>query len=561
MLGDGTLMAGTLSVGARLETVQPRPLTDQLDRLFVLILLAVAIVIHSWVVLHTEMTARDSIGFARIAMQLLEPSMARTPQDAPEQVLSPLDVVLRSQHPPGYSVAVLGCSLLLKQIHPVPISELPGQLLLATQLVSATAGVLLVFPMYWLGRMLLGKPQGFAAALLFQFLPTPARVTSDGLTEGLYLLFLGVSLFLAARAIRLRSVKNFLLCGLAVGATYLVRPEGLLVGLVAMIALLQRVWVLAIPRRAGLGLLVALGVGVLLSSGWYMVLIGGITQKPTGTSLLKNFNVRKYLQTQAPAAPRVGLFADWYTPDQYKSRTHWMLNAFAKEGGKVFHFAPLGLAVIGLVIVVFRRLREQPEWLVLILYGIFFTGLLLAMTGLKSYDDLNRPYLSERHLLPLAYIGCIFAIAGLFACRSLFGPDREELGRRIAWIVLGVILISCVPSLLRSLHSSRQGHKEAGLIIRDQAAEEDTVIDPFDYALWYSGRSLKQIKPDPPGKIGTYRWAILESGENHNSATPRLPAAIAVSQDRDNKAELVKWWPTDKPESEAKVRLFKQQIK
>ena len=61
-------------------------------------------------------------------------------------------------------------------------------MLLATQVASSVAGVLLVIPMYLLGRMLFGRFAGFAGAALFQLLPVPAHVTADGLTEALYLL-------------------------------------------------------------------------------------------------------------------------------------------------------------------------------------------------------------------------------------------------------------------------------------------------------------------------------------------------------------------------------------
>ena len=88
-------------------------------------------------------------------------------------------------HPPGYPLAVLGVS---EAVRPLYAAPLPEQMLLSAQLASALAGVLLVLPTYALGRMLFGKFAGFAAALLFQVLPVPARITSDGLSEGVYLL-------------------------------------------------------------------------------------------------------------------------------------------------------------------------------------------------------------------------------------------------------------------------------------------------------------------------------------------------------------------------------------
>src|SRR5207248_230773 len=104
------------------------------------------------------------------------------------------------------------------------------------------------------GRMLFGRNVAFAAALLFQVLPVPARITSDGLSEGLYLLTVAGALVLGVRAVRRPGVGGFLVCGLATGLGYLVRPEGLMVagavGLVAGWLGLVRKW----PRDAAPGL-------------------------------------------------------------------------------------------------------------------------------------------------------------------------------------------------------------------------------------------------------------------------------------------------------------------
>ena len=108
-------------------------------------------------------------------------------------------------------------------------------------------------PVYLIGRMVFGRNTGFAAALLFQVLPVPARITSDGLTEGVYLLVASVAIALCVRAVRRPRVSGFLLCGLATGVSYLVRPEGLLIavgpGAVVLWFALTRRW----PRDVAFG--------------------------------------------------------------------------------------------------------------------------------------------------------------------------------------------------------------------------------------------------------------------------------------------------------------------
>ena len=88
-------------------------------------------------------------------------------------------------------------------------------------------------------------------------------------------------MLLGVRAVRRPGVGGFLLCGLATGQSYLVRPEGLMVAVaVGVVA----AWLgIARSGRASvaLGRLAALGVGVALVAVPYMVLIGKLTNKPT----------------------------------------------------------------------------------------------------------------------------------------------------------------------------------------------------------------------------------------------------------------------------------------
>ena len=191
-----------------------------------------------------------------------------------------LDHVRGSEHPPGYPLAVWATDAALGIVSK---QSLPERALLAAQLANAIAAMLLVIPTYLIGRMLFSRNVGFAAALLFQVLPVPARITSDGLTEGVYLLATGSAIMLGVRAVRCPRISDFLLCGLATGASYLVRPEGLMVaagpGAVVVLAGTHP----PLAARRGRGRLTALCIGVALVSVPYMALIGKFTNKPTGS--------------------------------------------------------------------------------------------------------------------------------------------------------------------------------------------------------------------------------------------------------------------------------------
>src|SRR5438067_1669545 len=66
----------------------------------------------------------------------------------------------------------------------------------------------------------LGRRVGFWSALLFQCLPASARILSDGLSEGVFLLLTAVALLLAVHALRSGSVACFTLCGICGGLAY-----------------------------------------------------------------------------------------------------------------------------------------------------------------------------------------------------------------------------------------------------------------------------------------------------------------------------------------------------
>src|SRR5438445_4107213 len=146
----------------------PTAVWRELVRLALLLLLAAGM--RAWLISHTEVAARDSIGFIRYALEL-----ERYPWK---------EVLERNLQHPGYSAVLLAVSW--------PVRYFLGgtnyaSMQLSAQLASALAGVLLVIPMYYLGRELFGQRAGFWGTVLFQCLPISARVMSDALSEATFL--------------------------------------------------------------------------------------------------------------------------------------------------------------------------------------------------------------------------------------------------------------------------------------------------------------------------------------------------------------------------------------
>ncbi|QJW98894.1 ArnT family glycosyltransferase [Frigoriglobus tundricola] len=543
------------TVGGRLEAVErPRTLFGP-DYLRLAVLALVAVAAHGWLVGHTALTARDSLGFARLALCFENPSAA--PPFENGRPKNTLDHIREAEQPPGYPLAVWAVDVALRSVSSRPT---PDRVLLAAQLANALAAVLLVIPTYLIGRMLFTRNVGFAAALLFQVLPVPLRITSDGLTEGVYLLATGVAIMLAVRAVRRPGIGAFLLCGVATGASYLVRPEGLLVAAgpaaVVLYMGISRLW----PRDAAFGRFVALLIGVLLVSVPYMALIGKFTNKPTGTYLnpvgdpsvpLFKGGLPVGAQRAVTGAP---LFAEWWNNerDAGRSRLLWAFQAVFKEASKSANYVVWPLALFA-VLALRRKFATEPGlWVLSVLVG--------CNLALLVYLAARVGYVSERHTVLLTMLACQLAAGGLPLLAAALGqllPRVERLGVRITAASLLVALVaSALPFALKPMHPQREGHKRAGLWIASHITDNDAMIDPYNWAEWYAGRTLYRTSWNPPKSKNNY--VVLENElvkTGPHSRLPVLPEAQRLSKQSDSR--IVYHWPENVPQKDAVIYVYK----
>jgi hypothetical protein len=535
-------------VGGRLEVVAPRRSLFIKDYWRIAVLLAVAITIHSWLVRHTSVPARDSIGFARIANNLSDPNAGSTP-DKPRQRI---DIIRDANQHPGYPVAVWMTEKLLRRAMP----SNPERALLATQLANALAATLLVIPLYMIGRILFGRNVGFGAALLFQVLPVPARVTSDGLSEGVYLLIVTVAILLAVRVARRPAIGGFLLCGLAAGASYIVRPEGLLVGLgvatVIGLAWMSRRW----SRADSLGRLTALCVGIGLVAGPYMIVIGAITKKKTGDYIINPFDdqqpaIWRGMPISQAHTAGSSLFAAWWDPeqDEGKNRTLWAFGAVWSEMIKSLYYVVGALALFGVIAHRRQILAPDPGLWVLLALGVLNLMLLLYLAA-------RIGYVSERHTVLFVMLACIFAAAALEPLAVVM-EALPVVGRLIVWPkaapggILLAVIAAALPVTLKPMHAHREGHKHAGRWLAAHMGPTDWLKDPLAWGEWYAGRTLYNppVYHDRPESI----WVIVEVGKGSpHSRLPQWEEAKQLTADR----KPVYRWPEDAPPEGPAVEVY-----
>jgi hypothetical protein len=457
-----------VAVGARLETIAPRRTVRFDDLVRIVVLLGLAAGVHAWLVAHTTVPARDAMGFARQAVGLGKPATFVETVRNPEN----------KQHP-GYPLTVLAAAVVVREVYKAPP---PEQMLLATQVASSVAGILLVIPMYLLGRMLFGRFAGFAGAALFQVLPVPAHITSDGLTEALYLLCAVSAVGCAAAGLRKRSTAFLLAGGTFTGFAYLVRPEGVVLGVGVGLTVGAMVAVRAWPARLAVARLTAFAVGAILPAAPYMALIGGFSTKTTPVEMLKEIQggprARLY-QSQVKAGHGEILFATWNTnPDG--SKPLWAVKAVGQEVTKGFHYLTAALAAAGLYLFR-RRAQADPGFgLVYVLLGLNLCVLLLLAW--------HNGYVSERHTMTMVALGCVVAAGSLEPIGRFWArvPGAQKFaGLPAAGAGLIVLVAAAVPATFRPLHDNRAGHYFAGKYLGSVATDADAVFDPFCWAEYY----------------------------------------------------------------------------
>ena len=526
--------------------------TRRLDVTLVMLLIVLAGGIRAWLITHTEVAARDSIGFIRYAAEL-------------EQM--PWTKVLSHSHQhPGYPILIMAVSWPIRQFAG---GTTPQIMQLSAQIAGGLAGILLTIPMYFLGKELLDRKTGFWGAALFQCLPVSARVLSDGLSESTFLLFTCSSLLFAAQAARSGSYQRFALCGFLAGLAYLVRPEGGLIVVAVLVALIglqfSKEWRRPWTKAVGLGTCMA--VAAAMTGSPFVWATGSITVKPTPRIMIGSSPLEAPRDIDPSAqrlpgsekdgdvadAPRplfASLFAIYASP-KLKDHRLWAFQAIGTEVAKGYQYFALVPVVVGVWI--FRgRIRSVPgAWVIAALCGLHFVVLwrLAVVMG----------YLSDRHVLLLVLCGAFpaagaVAFLGQYLTGLLLKTDNSS--GRFSWLTLSLLLLlTCfgLPQTFRSLHSNRAGHHAAGLWLAANANSADEVSDPFCWANYYAGRIfMENGKTEPATGYRPVNYFVVEHAdhEHYRLNVFREDEIVAAG------GKVVYHWPENRSEADGKVFVY-----
>jgi hypothetical protein len=516
----------------------------------VLILFLFGGAVKGWLVSHSEVLARDGVGYIQFAARLGK---------------EPCGEVLRSeQQHPLYPLCILTAHQLLRHLTSNEADCLAWQT--SAQLANLLGGVLLALPMFLMGRDLFDRRVGFWGALLFQILPVPARVTADSLSEGTYLLWVAWAMYLAIRGLQTRNPPWFLLCGAAGAFAYLVRPEGALIIVLAGVMLLfmqivhsWRLPWLRLPACVG-----GLALAAALTAAPYWYTIGHVSNKPATREFIDSLINKAFVRSSSHDEARLIakhagslLLASRFSEgtdglDHHNVSTLFVLIEVLDEVCKSFYYVTWVPLLLGLPWYV-RRIRKTPGLLLLLLL-VLVSFLVLWRLAAKVH------YVSERHTLLIVMCGCMLSAATLFhwgrVLASLRATQASHAGRswlcwtstRRGWrravqlvflILLGIGLLQT----LKPLHQHRLGHKEVGLWLARQLKPGDSLVDPYGLASFYADQRLARPNHiDADVKKKGHRYLLVEPADKDRH---RLQL-IAHEKQRMGTAEAVFSWPNER---------------
>ena len=108
------------------------------------------------------------------------------------------------------------------------------------------------------------------------------------------------------------------------------------------------------------------------------------------------------------------------------------------------------------------------------------------------------------------------------------------------------------------MHENRVGHKYAGLYLAEHMKPEDAIVDPFEWAKFYSGRSVYTVPANPITTQITY--AVLEDSHKENPHSRLTQIDLAHNVQADGRSVPVYHWPEDGPLEDAEVIVYKLDV-
>lgn len=435
---------------------------------------------------------------------------------------APIETMRNKDQHPGYPALVLAMATALR---PFSSCSEPQLWTHAALMASGMCGILSVVVLWLFARRLFDERVANIAALSFAVLPLFRMIASDALSDTEHLLFYLLAAWLAAEGFARNQVRWFAAAGVASGAAFWVRPEGLEIALITGLLLAMQL-VFARRPRAGWALAAVAGAA-LLTVAPYVVLAGKITSKqlpwakkraqPIFVVEESQAAIRAEQKAAAAASPAAATAPPAHVGVVHQrvvARLAWKaVRTFVRNLVWGFRYMFLPLYIVGN----WELYRRRPAWWVWNLplwAGVLHFVVLCGVYFLSGYID-------QRHMMPLVALALPFAALGAVYIADKLAP---LLAPRVSprTCLVTVVAVSClavVPRTLVPMNPELQAVFVATHWVHDQSHAGDAVVSNSPYIAFYSSMPGANLSPETttvdaavaqlPGGVN-FEFAVLD---------------------------------------------------
>jgi 4-amino-4-deoxy-L-arabinose transferase-like glycosyltransferase len=315
----------------------------------------------------------------------------------------------------------------------IAIVRIPlGSTVDAAGLVSVALGAAAVVPLLRIVRSVFGRPEAFAAALLYAFNPSIIEAQSDILTEGTFAFFFISSMWLTWQMMETPTLARAATLGAAAAAAFLTRPEGILAVAFAVawpLAELVRRRDQAAVRIGGVALALVVAVVAVFP---YLLWIKSVRGH-------WDLSVRPSMDSAMRA---VGLLVD--PGSEGEGAGSGMYPSFFKAIYRLTYLVTIPFYLLGLFAL--RKLKGRAV--------IFYLSFPLASLAGLLFTLRTHTFMSYRYVVPA--MGVLTGVAALGMTTALrWIAARRPQARALPAAAAAALLLLAVLPCVRALNASR----------------------------------------------------------------------------------------------------------
>ncbi len=373
---------------------------------------------------------------------------------------------------------------------------------LAGKFVSSSFGILVIFPVYFLGKRIFDEKIAFLSSIFLVIHPYLRRFSADVLKESTYLFFLGTAIWFAWRTIQSQKRYPYLFIPLFSALAYLVRPDGFEVLLVVLF------YFVFAKKFGGPGSKRMVILLLLLSSTIlflpYLIHLREVKGEWT-LSKAKSIEGMLGLRAAGDVVP-------------FAQKIFYSLKRLNLEILSRFHPVYVFLLIVGLLKRLFSGLKTGEGFLLsfcVLCYGVLFL-MVLNTTEWGADKTVQIDHLSGRHVLPLLLVSIYWIGEGFVAVYQWaynkieshrFLPHLEPKRKSIlVWATLLVIVLAIVlPKTLKPQRYERLTEKRAGIWIKNQYGKGMTIFTTVHLVAFHADGNYEYVdlEKDTIDKIRT----------------------------------------------------------